>query len=168
MSSERHNLGGDKGVSAFIADASGVVESRTVEKSSQVEGGKSVENNDLVGSVGVDALVEWEVGWVAVEGSVKSGGGVRVGVGETSNPFLKETLTLGGRDRRTWAVVVVEGLFSVSCFGVEAIVSLFLQGQSSTRSSQSPERRTDRRRPSSQERQSRNCRAATWQWHPCK
>lgn len=53
----------------FVAES--VVESRTVEEGSQIESGQSVKNNDFVGSIGVDGLVKWEVGRVAVEGSVQ-------------------------------------------------------------------------------------------------
>ena len=115
VGSERNNLGSDERVSALVAG--GVVQSRTVEESGQVERGQSVKNNDLVGGIGVDGLVEREVGRVAVKGPVKSGGGSRVGVGKTSNPFLEETFSLGSSDRRTWTVVVVERLFRMLVTG---------------------------------------------------
>jgi len=82
----------------------------TVEKSSQVESGEGVENDDLMGGVGVDGLVEGEVGGGVVEGLVQSGHCGGEGVGETGDPLLEETLALSGGDWRTRALVVVERL----------------------------------------------------------
>ena len=105
---ERHDLASDEGVEAFIAD--GVVQSRTIEQSSKVEGGEGIKDNDLVGGISVDGLVEREVGRGVVEGLVQGGVGWWVGVVEASEPLLKEALALSSADWATWAVVVVEGL----------------------------------------------------------
>lgn len=56
---EGNELACDKGVGSLVA---GGAEGRAVEQGGQVEGGKSVENNDLVGGISVDGLVQREIG----------------------------------------------------------------------------------------------------------
>ena len=67
-----------------------------------------------MGGVGVDGLVEREVGGGVVEGFVQGGHGGGEGVGETGHPLLEETLALSSGDGGAGTLVVVEGLRDVS------------------------------------------------------
>lgn len=88
-----------------VVDRKGVVAG----KRGQVEGGEEVEDNDLVRRIGVDGLVEGEVGLGRVEGRV--GRRVVLGdrrLGESGDKLLEVSQTLGGTDRGSEALVVVE------------------------------------------------------------
>lgn len=63
-----------------------------------------------MGGIGVEGLVEREVGRGVVEGQVERGSSGGVGLGESRNEFLEVALALSGGDGRTGAIVVVEGL----------------------------------------------------------
>lgn len=56
---EGNELACDKGVGSLVA---GGAEGRAVEQGGQIEGGKSVENDNLVGGISVDGLVQREIG----------------------------------------------------------------------------------------------------------
>jgi len=58
--------------------------------------------------VGVDGLIEREIGGCVVEGSVQGGSGGGEGVCEAGDPFLEEAFSLCRRDGGAGAVVVVE------------------------------------------------------------
>jgi hypothetical protein len=69
MGGEGHDLACDEGVAALVAlDAQG----RAVEQSGQVERRQRVEDNDFVGGVGVDGVVERKLRCVVVIGFVES------------------------------------------------------------------------------------------------
>jgi len=78
-------------------------------QSGQVEGGENVEHNDLMRGVGVNGLVEREVGLGRVQGRV--GSRVVLGdwrLGESRNKLLEVSLALRSTDRGAEALVVVE------------------------------------------------------------
>lgn len=102
---EGNELAGNEGVGAGVTSGA---ERRTAEQGSEVESSEGVKNNDLVGSIGIDGLVQREVGRRVVVSLIESGCGIGVSVGEACEPFLEETLALSSRDRRTRSVVVVE------------------------------------------------------------
>jgi len=87
----------------------GGAERGTAEQGGEVESSEGIEDNNLVGSIGIDGLVQGEVSRRVVKGLVESRRGIGVGVGEASEPFLEETLALSSSDGRTRSVVVVEG-----------------------------------------------------------
>lgn len=74
----------------------------------QIERSERIQNNNFVGCVSVDRLVEREEGGCVVEGFVKGGvwGGVRSS--EACEEFIEVTFALSGGNRRARAVVVVE------------------------------------------------------------
>ena len=104
---EGHNLGRNETVCALVTVE---VQGGSGEDVGEVECDERVEEDDLVGCVCVDGVVEGEVGWVVVKGFVQGGQRLGVGGGEAGDPFLEETLALGGGDRRADTLVVVKGL----------------------------------------------------------
>lgn len=105
MRRKRHKLARHERVPLLITrDA----QRRAVEKRRQVERHERVEDNDLVRRVGVDGVVEREVGARVVEGDVQRRRRVGVLVRETRDEFLEIALALGGCDGGPRAVVVVE------------------------------------------------------------
>lgn len=66
---EGNDLASNERVGALVA---GSAESGTLEQGGEVEGSQGVENNDFVGGIGVDGLVQREVGRRVVVSLVKS------------------------------------------------------------------------------------------------
>lgn len=105
MRSKRHKLAGDESV---VATVTGNAQGRTHLKRGEVERSQGVQDDDFVGGISVDGVVEREVRGVVVEGQVEGRAGSREGVSKTGNPFLKETFSLGSSDGRTETLVVVK------------------------------------------------------------
>lgn len=95
VSRERHD--GRRDESVRVGPVRGGQRSIEAKEGSEVERGQRVEDNDLVCRVGVDALVQREGDWAAVQGRV----GRRVvlaqpGMVEARDEFLQEALALSG------------------------------------------------------------------------
>jgi hypothetical protein len=85
------------------------VERAGAEDSREVEGGEGVEDDDLVGRVGVDGLVEREVRRVGVQRCIHGRVGARERrLREAGDELFEVGLALCGGDGRAEAVVVVE------------------------------------------------------------
>lgn len=81
---------------------------RSLVQRGQVKRSRSIEDNDLVGRIRVDGLVQREVGRGIVVSDVQSRRRSRERVCEAGNELLEISLPLGNGDRRSKAIVVIE------------------------------------------------------------
>lgn len=68
MSGKGHEFAGNERVSLLVA---GETQWRALEQCSQIERSESVENDDLMGRIGIDGLVQWEISLVVVVSKVQ-------------------------------------------------------------------------------------------------
>lgn len=114
MGSERHKLARNETVAVLVTQGT---QRWTFEQRGKIKCSQNIKNDNLVGSICVNRVVEREIGRGVVVGEVQSGLCIGERVCETRHPFLEVPFSLGSRDGRTGAVVVVEGLSkSTHCF----------------------------------------------------
>lgn len=95
VSSKRYKLASDE---AILATVTSRAQRRTHLERGEVEGGESVQHNNLVRSISVDGVVEREVNGVVVKSQVERRVCGWEGVREARDPFLQVTLALRGGD----------------------------------------------------------------------
>jgi hypothetical protein len=105
VGSKGYKLADHEGVAMLVACGA---KRRPIEQRRQVERGQCIEDDDFVGSISVDGLVQREVGRGIVVGEVKGGRRSWKRVREAGNKLLEVPLALGSSNRRSRAIVVVE------------------------------------------------------------
>jgi hypothetical protein len=111
VGSKGYKLAGHEGVAMLVACGA---KRRPIEQRRQVERSQCIEDDDFVGSISVDGLVQREVGRGIVAGEVKGRRRSWKRVREAGNKLLEVPLALGSSNRRSRAIVVVERLNGVS------------------------------------------------------